>query len=469
MRLNVVQDCLAAEVDAGRHREACAELVLLVGQNPLREGLVELLLLAMYRSGRQAEALAAYTQARIRLREQLGVDPGPALRELHQRILNADPTLLVAETHQPVPLETVASGPGALRATASRNTPVPAHLPPDLPDFIGRADLVEEVGALLRRPDTPVALLTGLAGIGTTALAVHVAHRAQQDFPDGVLFAALHRADGRPSDPGAVLAAFLDALGTPATSLPPDLECRSALLRTALSRRRVLIVLDDVVDGKQIKPLLPSGSGCAVLVTASRRVLDLPQARWFPVGAFTAHESRELLISVAGRSRVEQEEHAARQLAAACSDHPLAVRVAGARLLARPAWSVRQIEQQLQEDLLEPVVMADDCALVDAPLQRVENRLPTELAAAFRLLAVADVGHLSAPLAAHLLDIGRSQGLRLLEGLADAHLVETGPGGTYGYPGLLKAYARRRALQVHGRARCLSLEQRLREHQVAAV
>jgi len=458
LRSDAQEELWSADVDEGAGPGTVAELVDAVAAEPLRERRRELLVLALYREGRQAEALAAYREAHAFLDRELGVDPGPVLRSLHERVLRGDPELARPAVAHPAAPPSPAPPPTALPSPAP---PVPAQLPPRAEPFVGRAAELDRLAAALTDGDRLVVEgLTGLASTGTSALAVQVAHRVRGSFPDGQLHADLRGA----GDAHEVLGAFLRALGTSADAVPATTAERVSSWRTATSGRRLLVVLDHVEGAAQVRDLLPAGPGSAVLLTSARRLADLSPVRWSTVGPLTPAESLELLGAVAGHERVLAERAVSEQVVAACSHLPLAVRVAAARLLDRPGWSVARIAAQLADDLREPVVMAADCAIVDAPLQRAQEALGAALSRAFCLLAVPDCPGLDEEAAAAVLDVGPTRARAVLEELLDAHLLVTAPDGGYRFPGLVKAFARRQAWAQEGHERCRQALQRLVRH-----
>jgi DNA-binding SARP family transcriptional activator len=455
LRLAALEDLAGVDLELGRADEAMSALLSAVSTYPLRERLRELMMLALYRSGRQSDALDVYQEVRGLLQDEVGIDPGPGMRELHLRILRSDPRL-----DGPAPR----AGPGIPASAAHPGEPQlkrPAQLPADLPGFVGRKAETAQIQRLLTRsPGPPVVGLTGLGGMGKTALAVHVARVVRGEFPDGQVYADLG-AGGRPADPREVIGWFLGAFGVTGAALPETLDERAALWRTLLDGRRVLVVLDGAEDAEQIRRLLPSADGCAVLVTSWRRMLRLGGVHWMTLGALQPDEALELLGRIAGRDRVLGEAEASRRFVAACSYMPLAVQIGAARLLARPWWTVAQIEQQLRDDLRRPVVMHEDCKVVDASFQRAESRMAPDLAAAFRLAAIPDCARLSVDSTAAVLDVSRNHAQGVLESLVDAHLLENVDTGLYTFNDLAKAYARRRARSVDGEAACRSALRRL--------
>jgi DNA-binding SARP family transcriptional activator len=448
-----LEERFAADVDRGAHREVISALTQAVAGSPRRERLRELLMLALYRAGRQAEALDAYNEAEQMLDEQLGIAPGPALRELHGRILRADPDL-----------ELLARCDGAGRLL------VPAQLPPDVPDFTGRAAEIAEITRVLSAAGSraPVVALAGLGGMGKSALAVHVAHLLSGQFPGGQMYADLGAGRDIPADPAAVLAGFLRASGVPTEDIPPGLDERAALWRTVLAGRKMLIMLDDAADGEQVRHLLPAAAGSAGIVTSGRRLTGLPGPRWIRVDAMTSEDAVRLLARMVGEDRIGAEPGPASHLADACSCEPLALRMAAARLLDRPLSTVAQVAAQLDDDLTSPVVVHDDCLVVIEPLERAESRLDEATAAAFRLLAVPDSRSLTAPAAAAALELPENLALGALERLVDAYLLIVEPGGHYRYHGLVKSYARREARSKDGPSRCRAVLRRLADYYIAS-
>ncbi|MFC5181851.1 AfsR/SARP family transcriptional regulator [Actinomadura harenae] len=407
---------LDLDVRLGHHAEAVDELKLLISAYPLRERPRELLMLALYRSGRPAEALDVYLDARRVLVDELGIEPGAALTALHRRVLAAS---------SPTP------------ATSAR----PAQLPGAVADFTGRTAQVDELRRVLA--ETGVAAVTGVAGVGKSALALRVAHLLRADHPDGQLFADLHGAHERPADPHLVLGAFLKALGVAPDAVPNDLGDRTALLRRVLAGRRVLMVLDDARDAAQIRPLLPDAPGTTVIVTGRAR-LPAP-VPGVDLDVFAPDESRELLVRIAGPDRVDTEPGAVRDLLEACGHLPLAVRVAAARLAARPSWTVRSLVDRLADRRrrLSELRVAD--LAVEAVFQLGYNQLTPELRRAFRLLALPDGPSFSVPAAAAVLAVPPGRAAELCGALERVSLLRSAVPGQYRYHDLLRLYARQRA------------------------
>jgi DNA-binding SARP family transcriptional activator len=428
------EDRLAMDIESGDHLAAISELTDLLAAYPLREKLRELLMLALYRSGRQADALAVFEGSRRLLSDELGIDPGPALQDMHQRILQADSCLVPPTSPVPVP-----AAPLAL-------------LPPGRADFTGRADTLAAITQVLTSGmATPVVVIGGLAGIGKTTLAVHAARAALDEFPDGQLYAELNDLNDVAVDPADVVAAFLRDLG--ASAIPGTLNERLAAWRAALAGRRMIILLDDVSDVAQVRRLLPVPDGCAIIITSRRRLMDLPGARFFEISGLRPDEALSLLERLIGAERVAAERPAAERLVAACCYQPLAVRTAAARLIAQPGRLIGAMQRQLQEELTQPMVVHSDCLIVEAPLESAYRRLTPGSAFAFRQAAMQEGLEVSVTAVSALLDVPEHMALALLDSLADVHLIQAGSSGGYCFDALVKLYARRKALVEDGRPR----------------
>ncbi|MFF3112709.1 BTAD domain-containing putative transcriptional regulator [Kitasatospora sp. NPDC057904] len=440
-RLAVLELCLEAEVEGGRCAESVAELAALVEEHPLRERLSELLMLALFRSGRQADALAAYRAADRRLRDELGVGAGPGLRDLHGRILASDETL--SATTEWVLTETEPAAPTAGADPAS--TLVPAQLPASAADFTGRSAEAEALRAALREPGSvPVAAVAGMGGVGKTALAVHVAHGLAAEFPDGQLYLDLHGADGRPTRPEEALAAFLRSFGVVGDAIPAGLAERSARYRSLLAGRRVLVLLDNARDAEQVRPLLPGSAGCAVLVTSRTRLGALPNARFTELPVLPAEDAVTLLTRVVGAERVAAEEQAAGELVRLCGQLPLAVRILAARLACRPSWTIARLLEQLTGDRYRLDALRSGDLAVESSFRFGYDQLDDEQARAFRLLAVPEVPDLSPGAVAAVLDLPEPDAVELAESLVDCSMLESfASPDHYRYHDLLRAFARR--------------------------
>ncbi|WP_328538213.1 AfsR/SARP family transcriptional regulator [Streptomyces sp. NBC_00344] len=429
-KLQLVESRLDMDLEVGAHAEAVSELTALTAAHPLRERLRELLMLALYRSGRQAEALAVYADTRRLLADELGVDPRPELSRLQQRILRAD-TELARPAQEAAP-----SAPGALR---------PAQLPATVPDFTGRAAFVKELSDRLTSAEASVmavSALAGIGGVGKTTLAVHVAHTARPHFPDGQLYVDLQGAGGRAAEPETVLGAFLRALGTSDSAIPDSLDERAALYRSALDGRRVMVLLDNARDAAQIRPLLPGTTGSAALVTSRARMVDLAGAHLIDLDVMSPEEALQLFTKIVGEERVTGERQASLDVVAACGFLPLAIRIAASRLAARRTWTVSVLAAKLVDERRRlDELQAGDLA-VKATFELGYGQLEPQQQRAFRLLGLADGPDISLAGAAAVLNLELHQAEDLLESLVDTSLLESAAPGRYRYHDLVRLYAR---------------------------
>jgi DNA-binding SARP family transcriptional activator len=439
-RLQLLESRLALDLDLGRHEEAVSELSALTAEQPLMERPRELLMVALYRSGRQAEALAVYTETRHLLADELGVDPGPRLAELRQRILRDDP-LLSAPRGSATPGLPTAHLPGVR----------PAQLPATAADFTGRgAELAELTGVLSAALDADsrvvtVAAVAGLAGSGKTALAVHAAHAVRAAFPDGQLHVPLGATSGGPADTHRVLHDLLLALGTAPAAVPEALEARAALYRSLLADRRVLVVLDDARDAAQVRPLLPGTEGCAALITSRTRMVDLAGAHLLDLDVMEPDEALGLFTRIVGPERAAAERDAALDTVAACGFLPLAVRIAASRIAARRTWTIGLLAARLADARRRLDELHTGGLSVAAALDRDHDRLAPAQARAFRLLALADGPEVPLPAAAALLGLDEDATETVLESLVDASLLDAPAPGRYRFHDLVRLHARRRA------------------------
>jgi DNA-binding SARP family transcriptional activator len=419
LRLTAIEDLAAADIDLNHHVEAVADLTALVTEHPFRERPRELLMLALYRSGRQAEALAVFDETRRVLAGELGLDPSPELREMHQRILTSDPGLAPAVT-------------GATR---------PSQLPTDVPCLIGRETVLPEVLDALT--SSAVVGLVGLAGVGKTALAVHAGHVA--DFPDGQLFVDVALS----ANP---LAELLRGVGV--SQVPESVGEQAALWRTLTTGRRLLIVLDDVRDATQLKSMLPGSGGPAVLVTSRRRLFGLPYVHWMTLDGLTEDASILLIERMIGTERLLAEPDAVGLLVRPTSGLPQVLTAIGSRLAARPNWKIADFQRRMRSHGPGAPVRPPECKEIEQPYESALHELSAVEARAFRLVALYEAPDVSLEEAAALLGVSPDETENLLEALVDLHLVETTALNRYRYRTPVKSFASGRAMLDDGRVAC---------------
>lgn len=363
------------------------------------------------------------------------------------------------QTAAPLPTTTTAAAvaapdtlapPGSNPAgAAGRSLPVPNQIPATVADFVGRLDQVERLeralDAPVSAPDVPagtrVCVVCGPGGVGKSALALHAAHRMRDRFPGGILFADLQGLDPKPADPGAVLAAFLRALGIEGQAMPADVAARAALLHSVTAGRALLFVLDNAHNSEQVRMLLP-GPGNAALVTSRSGLAGLAGARLFQLGELMVDEATELLAAVVGRDRVDAEPAAAASVVNACARLPLAVRIAGARLAGRPRWTLAYFADRLVDEHHRLDELHIDDLGIRASFAQSYAALDSGSARAFRLLSVVNAPAVGLDIASALLDLPAREAEQTLESLVDAHLLTTPWPREYGYHDLLRLFAR---------------------------
>ncbi|MEV7186553.1 BTAD domain-containing putative transcriptional regulator [Kitasatospora sp. NPDC093102] len=449
-RTAATEECIQLELALGKHSALVGELIGLVDEFPLRERLRGQLMLALYRSGRQTEALQVYRDTRQWMIDELGVEPDPRLKRLEHSILATDPRLDLPGTRKAAALaapEVPEAAPAPL---------VPEMLPADIADFTGREDLVGTIRDRLLRSSAdqsrlavPIVSAVGKAGVGKTAMAVHVAHQVAADFPGGRLFADLHGGAPDMVGPAQILERFLRALGVNGTAIPDGLEERAEMYRALLAERRVLIVLDNVAGESQIRPLLPGKAGSAVIITSQRHIGSLAGAVRIDVTTFAPEQSAELLARITGAARVEAEPEATADLAELCGHLPLALRIAGARLAAHSHWEIAELVERLEDETrrLDELKYAD--VGIRASLSLTYDSVSEDARRLFRRLAVIEEGPFSPWIGMALLDRPQSVVRDLIDELSDAQLVDaarlaTGHRGQYQLHNLIRVFARER-------------------------
>ncbi|MEV1071552.1 AfsR/SARP family transcriptional regulator [Micromonospora parva] len=470
-RRSLQEERLSLELTLGGGAELVDEIADLVAAEPLRERAHGQLMLALYRAGRRTEALRTYHQVRRLLVGELGIEPGPELTELHRAILNADPRLA------PVTAPAAISRPEPSQPEASTTTkPVPAQLPASPYAFTGRTAELDELSGLLdagaRTRTAMVAVLSGIAGVGKTALAVHFARLVADRFPDGHLHVDLRgfHPTGPPLDPGEAVRGFLDAFEVPAQHLPEGLAAQSALLRTLLAGRRVLLVLDNARDSEHVRPLLPGGPGCLTLVTSRSRLTGLVMtegAHPITVDPLPLGDAHSMLIRRLGATRLTAEPAAVATIAARSAGLPLALAIVASRLVDHPRFSLRAIAEEL--DLAHGGLEGFTDAETDvrSVFSWSYRALSGPAARLFRLLGIHPGPDLGVVAAASLAGVPPARVRPLLAELAHAHMVTEHTPGRYTMHDLLRAYAMERTDIEEDGAERLAATNRMFDHYLA--
>jgi DNA-binding SARP family transcriptional activator/tetratricopeptide (TPR) repeat protein len=401
LRLTVTEERIDADLSVGQGPQLLAELTELVTVHPTRERLRGGLMVALYRAGRQTDALEVYERGRQALSDELGIDPGPELRQVHESILRCDVTLL------PV--------------VVSRT---PRQLPSPPPDFTGREPEIAALRTTLVRRDTmPVGVISGAGGMGKSTLAHRAAHEIAEHFPDGQFHLELHGSTASPLTAEEVLGRVLRDFD-PKTTLPGSLDERVARYRTLLAGTRTLIVLDDAANEAQVRPLLPGSPGCAVLITSRNRLIALAGATFVELGVLPADVAVDLFTRIVGTERAATEPDVAAEITRLCGQLPLAIRIAGARLVSRRQWTLSRLATRLarEQHRLDELAVGDQ--QVRASIKLSYALLPEPARTALRRLGLLGLPHFPAWVAAAALEADLDDAERVLEDLVDVSLLE---------------------------------------------
>jgi len=433
-----------ARLAAGEHRQLIGELEQMAAAHPLDEQVYAQLMTALYRSGRQADALAAYQRLRGTLADELGLVPAQALRDLETAILRQDASL-----------DAPVLAPAVLLRPAEQVFD-PAQLPPPVAAFAGRGAELASLDAILPDPEdgAVISVIAGTAGVGKTTLAVHWAHRVAAHFPGGQLYVNLRGFDpsGPAADAGQALRGFLDAFAVPPERIPARLEDQVALYRSLLAGRRVLVLLDNARDAEQVRPLLPGSPGCLAIVTSRSHLTGLVAGQ----GAHPLHldllppgEARELLSRRLGSSRVSREPDAVEEIIAGCARLPLALTITAARAAASPSFPLAAVAADLREagHVLDPFEVGDAATDVRAVFLSSYRALSDGAARLFRLLGLHPGPDITVGAAARLAGIAPDRVRGLLAELARGYLLAEQRPGRYACHDLLRAYAAEQAHQ----------------------
>ncbi|WP_380659705.1 AfsR/SARP family transcriptional regulator [Sinosporangium siamense] len=438
LRARTLEMRIEASLAIGLHREAVGELRMLTAAEPYREGLASQLMIALYRSERRSEALEVYRRLHRLFIEELGIDPSPKIRKLHEAILKNDASI---DFHP--------QGPSSAVHLQSRVRP--AQLPADIPDFICRTRELAHITSALGpqrddhtgRPPSQI-VITGMTGVGKSALAVHAAHGLRAHYPDGQLYVRLRRA-GHTISPSDALGGMLQAVGFPPTAIPANLEERSHLFRSWAADRKLLVLIDDAVSANQVEPLLPAGIRSAAIITSQSAIGGLPGAETVRLSPLGTGEATQLLALLAGKRKVAAEPEAAAAISQICGGLPLAIRICAARVTRR-SWSLSQMlarladhAERLNELCTDGLDMRRDLATGLASLTRREI-------SAFQQLGTMRADTFTTTYAACELMAGVRDTERLLDRLHEASVVQllgenTGGEPLWHFHPLMRSYA----------------------------
>ncbi|TDC81028.1 tetratricopeptide repeat protein [Micromonospora sp. KC606] len=433
---------------SGNHTNVLADVTSALNAHPLDERLAGQFMVALYAAGRQADALAHYRTLRQRLVDDIGSEPGPALRELHRRILHQDPHLVPGKTAPETPRKRAPAAP----VTGPR-IGAPTQLPADIAGFTGRDDAVKQLDDILDsagdpRSATVIATIGGSGGIGKTALAVHWAHRVRGRFPDGQLYLNLRGFDpgGQPMPSDAALRTLLELLGVSPAKHPTTIEALAGLYRSQLADARMLLLLDNARDAEQVRPLLLGSPGSMVLVTSRSDLASLVAtegARPLWLDGLDADRARLLLARRLGPDRLAAEPDAVDTVITACAGLPLALAIIAARAATRPTLPLSALAAELADagNPLDAFTGPDAATDVRAVFSWSYHALGAESARLLRLLGLHPGPDIGPAAAASLACLPIPQTRRLLDMLCAAHLLTEHTPGRYAFHDLIRAYA----------------------------
>lgn len=423
-RLTLTEERIGLGLSLGRHATLVGDLRQLCSEHPHRQRFAEQLMTALYRCGRAPEALRLYAEVRARLADELGVDPGKPLRDLHTSVLREDPRLDLGARREP--------------------SAAPVTLPSATAAFTGRDDALSALDAAADSPSSPLVVLAGTGGVGKTMLALHWAHRAAGRFPGGRLYIDLRgfAPNASPLEPAEAARLLLTSLGVEQERIPVDPEARIAYCRNVVGGERRLLVLDNARDAAQVRPLLPDSSRVHTVVISRGRLVGLAAshgARIIELDSFDRAEAAAFLTRQLGSERIAAEPEAAERILAACAGLPLALAITAARAATRPAHPLSAVADELENSRLDALAVDEASVDLRAVFSWSYHSLDADAARLFRLLAVVPGPDFDLASAASL--HGGPHARRSLDRLVEAHLVEHGSPGRHRLHDLIRLYA----------------------------
>lgn len=455
--LGATEQLFELRLDAGKDAEIIGALRTLVQRYPLRETLRRQLMLVLYRTGQQAEALEEYGRARALLAEEFGIDPSTELSGLYERILRQSPDLNplrlpqtappAARPAPPAPVEPVeAAEPARSPGPVAMEADEPNTLPYGLRDFSGRAtelDWIRDAAERTRGQSGRIVAIDGMGGSGKTALAARAAWQLAEWHPDGQLFIDLQgfTPGQEPLSPSAAHESLLAMAGVSGTELPPTAAGRAALWQSVARRRRLLLVLDNAADCEQVRSLIPTSPDCLTLITSRPRLVDLDAAEWLSLDVLPEQDGIELFRLIVGAGRVDREPEAVIELVRLCGRLPLAIRIAAGRLRNRTSWTVRRLVDRLNDDARRLAELSSGGRSVAGVLRLSYDSMPPGQRIGLRLLSLHPGRLVGAEEAAALLGTGTGAAEQLMEALTDAHLLQENQPGWYSFHDLVRSFA----------------------------
>ncbi|MFG1945745.1 tetratricopeptide repeat protein [Nonomuraea sp. NPDC048826] len=439
LRLTAIEDRIETRLRLGTLGGLLAELMTLTGEHPHRPRLTSALMRELHRAGRTPEALETYRKARAWMREELGLDPPEQLRRLHQDLLRDGPAPMTSAERNTPPVPAVPS----VQPVPSV-PPVPRELPGDLPTFTGR---LAELEQLISPENAPIVAIDGMAGIGKTTLAVHAGHRLAGRFPDGQVFIDLHgfTRGVRQVEPDHALDRMLRALGLPGAQIPRDLDARAACFRTRLADKRMLLVLDNALDEDQVQPLLPGAPGCLVLITSRRTLSGIDGGRQLSLDILPTSDASALFTRIAGRDGPPE---VVEEIVELCGRMPLAIRIAAARLRARPSWTARYLATRLHDGRRRLAELNTGSRSFSSAVDLSYDHLRPDQQRLYRLLGLHPGPDFGTQAAAALIQASEPEVERLLDDLTGCHLLHEPSPGRFRFHDLIRAHAADTAQRV---------------------